>query len=156
MTPHYAAETSVSPEKSRAEIETTLRRYGADGFLSGWDDQDGRAFIQFRVSERVIRIVLPLPRLEQVPTRDARQRPLTPKHRADRLEQLTRQRWRALALVTKAKLEAIASGVATFDQEFLPYIVLPDGTTVGDAVLPQVADAYLGGGSRLRLLPAAK
>lgn len=46
-------------------------------------------------------------------------------------EQATRQRWRALHLVVKAKLEAVESGITVFDDEFLAHIVLPDGGTVG-------------------------
>jgi hypothetical protein len=33
----YAANTTVAPEKSRAEIERTLRRYGADAFSYGYE-----------------------------------------------------------------------------------------------------------------------
>jgi hypothetical protein len=49
-------------------------------------------------------------------------------------EQVTRQRWRALALVIKAKLEAVTSGISTFEAEFLANTMLPDGRTVGDVV----------------------
>lgn len=49
-------------------------------------------------------------------------------------EKATRQRWRALALVIKAKLEAVASGITEFEQEFLAHIVLPDGRTVRGTV----------------------
>ena len=55
----YAESTSVSPEKTKAEIETTLRRYGADGFVSGWDSN--RAFVMFRCKDRSVRFVLNLP-----------------------------------------------------------------------------------------------
>lgn len=37
----YAERTVVSPEKSRGEIERVLSRYGAKGFMYGWDN--GRA-----------------------------------------------------------------------------------------------------------------
>ena len=37
----YARETTVSAEKSRGEIERTLRHYGADQFLYGWEDGKG-------------------------------------------------------------------------------------------------------------------
>lgn len=57
-------------------------------------------------------------------------------------EQAVRQRWRALALVIKAKLEAIASEISTFDDEFLANIVLPDGSVTGDWMRPQVAEVY--------------
>src|SRR5262245_44396717 len=57
-------------------------------------------------------------------------------------EQACRQRWRALALAIKAKLEAVESGIATFEEEFLAYVVMPDGQTVGQHVLPNVERAY--------------
>lgn len=34
----YAATTEVSEEKSRMEIETILRRYGANAFSYGWEE----------------------------------------------------------------------------------------------------------------------
>jgi hypothetical protein len=49
-------------------------------------------------------------------------------------EQAVRQRWRALLLMVKAKLEAIASGIVTWDEEFLPYTVLATGQTVSEWV----------------------
>jgi hypothetical protein len=60
-------------------------------------------------------------------------------------EQATRQRWRALALVIKAKLEAVDSGITEFEDEFLAHILLPNGTTVGEHVRPGIAQAYESG-----------
>lgn len=42
----------------------------------------------------------------------------------------------------KAKLEAVESGISTFDTEFLGHLVLPNGQTVADAVVPRVVEAY--------------
>jgi hypothetical protein len=56
-----------------------------------------------------------------------------------------RQRWRALALVIKAKLEAVESGIATFDEEFMNWILLPNGQTVGDMIRPKIEQVYLTG-----------
>lgn len=53
-----------------------------------------------------------------------------------------KQRWRALALIIKAKLEAVESGISEFDDEFLANIMLPDGATVGEWFRPQLAEAY--------------
>jgi len=61
--------------------------------------------------------------------------------------------WRALALVVKAKLEAVEVGISTFDEEFLSNIVLPDNTTVGAHMIPQVERSYLDGSMPL-MLPA--
>ncbi|MCF7821873.1 MAG: hypothetical protein K9M17_05480 [Mariprofundaceae bacterium] len=53
-----------------------------------------------------------------------------------------RQAWRALNLVVKAKLEAVESGITTFEDEFLAHIMLPDGSTVGHLMRPQLEAAY--------------
>lgn len=144
MTGQYATTTDVSSERSRGEIERTLTRYGATAFSYGW--QDDQAAIQFVAHDRRIRFLLPLP------DRTGREFTLTPTGRtrsrqaaADAYEQAVRQRWRALALMVKAKLEGVASGIVDFEDEFLAHTVLPSGRTVAEEVGPQVQDAYLGG-----------
>ena len=148
----YAASTDVPADRSRAEIERTLQRYGADQFMYGWDG--ARAVIGFRMADRQVRFDLPLP------DRNADEFTLTPTGR-DRSpaqahtawEQACRQRWRALALVVKAKLEAVEAGIATFEEEFLAHIMLPDGSTVGRFMAPQIARAY-STGTMPAMLPA--
>lgn len=141
----YAASTSVSSERSRAEIEQILVRYGADQFAYGWDAE--AAVIQFRAHHRQVRFVLPLPR------RDDAEFTLTPTTRKPRTEseaerayeQAVRQRWRALVLLVKAKLEGIESGIVTFEDEFLAQTVLPDNSTAGEFMHPQIELAYTSG-----------
>ncbi len=67
-------------------------------------------------------------------------------------EKACRQRWRALALVIKAKLEAVETGITVFEDEFMAHIVLPDGQTVGEYIRPQIAAAYQSG-SMPQLMP---
>lgn len=141
----YAADTSVSSDRSRAEIENTLRRYGADRFayMSARD----HAVIGFEANGRRIRFELPMPdpaSREFTHTPEKRMRRSTGQAEAA-WEQACRQRWRALALCVKAKLEAVAAGITTFEDEFLAHIVLPDGTTVAERALPAVAEAYASG-----------
>jgi hypothetical protein len=50
-----------------------------------------------------------------------------------------------LALVIKAKLEAVDSGITTFEDEFLAHIVMPDGQTVASHIKPGIAAAYESG-----------
>ena len=141
----YAARTSVSVEKSRAEIEATLVRYGASSFMYGWDFRG--AMIAFVIDvgaeqKRQVRFHLPLPsRDERRFTQHSRGR-RTPDAAEALWEQACRQRWRALALVVKAKLEAVETGIATFEDEFLAYIMLPEGQTVGEWIGPQLVAAY--------------
>lgn len=47
-----------------------------------------------------------------------------------------------MALVIKAKLEAVEAGIAAFEEEFLAHIVLPNGSTVGQFMMPQIAAVY--------------
>lgn len=139
--PRYAANTEVPSDRSRAEIERTLRRYGASAFAYGWEGN--RAQIGFKLADRQIRFMLPLPDPE------AEEFTLTPTGRErsekaaeDAYEQAVRQRWRALALVIKAKLEAVEAGISTVEREFLDAIMLPDGRTVGDWLGPQLEAVY--------------
>ena len=67
-------------------------------------------------------------------------------------EQAVRQRWRALALVIKAKLEAVESGITCFEDEFMAHIVLPNGNTVSQWLIPQISSAYENG-AMPKLLP---
>lgn len=53
-------------------------------------------------------------------------------------EQACRAQWRALALVIKAKLEAVESGISTLEEEFLAWVTLPNGASIGQALLPQL------------------
>lgn len=134
----YAKDTEVSCARSRADIETTLQRYGAEQFA--YATAPGKAMIGFTMLGRQVRFILPLPRIEefrQTPTGRDR----TEKSQNDAWEQGCR-RWRALLLVIKAKLEATECGISTFESEFMANIVLPDGRTAGDFMLPQIAAAY--------------
>src|SRR5690606_23446519 len=93
----YAARTDVTSDRSRAEIERTLTRYGATAFSYGW--QEGLAAIQFVRNGRRIRFVLPLPdRNDREFTHHSRG-PRTPAAAEAAWEQASRQRWRMLALV---------------------------------------------------------
>jgi hypothetical protein len=137
----YAEGTSVSPEKSQQEIGAVLRRYGASSYASAWEQ--GRAMIAFGSADRHVRMVLALPdpddpEFRTTPsgrTRDAYARQAA-------CEAEIRRRWRALALGVKAKLEAVETGIETFEEAFMAHIVLPDGRTVAEHVQPAIAHAY--------------
>lgn len=139
----YASETEVSPEKTRMEIEVVLKRYGAKGFMYGW--QESRAIIGFEMNGRAIKFMLPFP--------DPKEKQFTHfRHSSGSMlartaaaavkthEQAVRQRWRALYLCIKAKLEAVEVGITTFEHEFLAQFVACDGLTIGDHIIPQLND----------------
>ena len=53
----------------------------------------------------------------------------------------------------RARLEEVESGIVTFEEAWLPWIVLPGGGTVGREVIPLVEKAYEDGLAPARLLP---
>jgi hypothetical protein len=161
-------------ERSRAEAEKTLMRYGATGFAYAWEQREepyphprdcpvckgsrtspsgrGRChqfpwnapdtitrevvMIGFRLTGRQIRLDVPMPHESEAGGRA-------------KADAATRQRWRALVLVLKAKLESVASGISTLESEFLANVVMPDGRTLGQTILPRLSEAVQSG----RLLP---
>lgn len=135
----YAQETAVSVEKSKAEIETMLNRYGATAFMSGTNQTE--AVIAFEMVERKIMFRLPLPARNERRFTHTRARRLarSPEEAHREWEQACRSRWRALALAIKAKLEAVSIGITTFEDEFMAHIVMPDGLTVSQHVRPRIA-----------------
>ena len=141
----YAEKTSVSSEKSRIEIERTLIRYGATGFMYGTNAE--KAIIAFECHDRRVKFELAMPNRDDAEFRFTPSRgwARSPEQRDQAYEQSIRQRWRALSLVIKAKLECVEAGITEFEEEFLAHIVLPSGKTVGQWMLPQVKLAYESG-----------
>ncbi len=120
----FAQGTTVPVMKTRIELDELLGRHGATQRATFQDDDSGRAVVQFRMSERVIRLMM---------KRDPK---------AKRADQADREAWRRLLLVVKAKLEIVASGSSTIEREFLADVLLPDGTTVHDSLRLQLKDSY--------------
>jgi len=114
----YASNTRVPPEKSRADIERCVRKYGASGFVSGWQGDAVR--IEFLARDRHIRMSMTEPPGEQP----------------------RRSKWRSLLLLVKAKLEAVDAKITTFEEAFLGDIVMPDGRTVYEATKGPIKLAY--------------
>lgn len=138
----YAAQTDVSTDRSIAEIRRTLQRWNADQFV--WAEAADKAMVEFWMHNRRVRLVMPMPdrNSRQFTHTPERGRPRSQAQREQAYEQAVRQRWRALNLVIKAKLEAVETGIAAFETEFLGHIVLPNGQTVGDAVAADIEFAY--------------
>ena len=147
--PRYAKETTVPVERSRAEIEETLRRYGADEFHSGW--KADAAMIAFRIQGLFIRFILPIPskkekRFTHKEDRYGYFKSLTEQQAHNAHEQEIRQRWRALLLTVKAKLEAVECGISTVEQEFLAFIVMQNDMSVGEWIAKEALPAIKAGG----------
>jgi hypothetical protein len=57
----YAADTSVPVVKSRLDIEGLLQRNGATQYLTAHDHEAGRAIVQFKLAERLVRFTVTIP-----------------------------------------------------------------------------------------------
>lgn len=130
----YAERTDVPVERSKSEIERMLRAAGADSVGTFLTSDKG--MLAFQLGGRTYRFTVTLPHGP---------RDLKAGVRGFDPEQRKRQRWRALALVIKAKLEAGRSGITSIETELLPYAVLPGGRTVADEALPALERAYASG-----------
>lgn len=142
----YAAKTKVDIDKTRYEIERTLRRYGADQFTFGSDDERGVAVIMFRAHNRLIRFVLTLRNIKEKEFQlDKRHNRRSPAQVQESVTQANKALWRGLLLCVKAKLESVESKIESFEEAFLAHVVLADGKTAAEWLSPQLALVYESG-----------
>lgn len=165
----FAEGTTVAVEKSRAEIEKLLMRYGCKSF--SYRIHEGLAIIEFVAratplaagekpsqsidpqTDRVVRFTLAMPLRDDRRFRSFR----SP---ANAWEAECRRLWRCLALSIKAKLETVQSGILEFEAEFLANVVDPvTKRTMAEIIRPQIAARYVGlpsPGNEALALPAPK
>lgn len=147
----YAEATDVPVEKTRAELEGYLLRRGANRF--GYEMDEKGSTISFLMKDRKVVFILPLPnRGDKAFTHDGRstRKVLGEAQQYARWEQACRSRWRALFLCVKAKIEAVEVGITSFDQEFMAHFVMANGRTIGETLIPKMAQV-LAGSTRLTI-----
>jgi hypothetical protein len=130
MTPQMSlasyASTSVTPARSKEQIEDLLIKVGAVGFR--WSSRTtlpGEEILEAGLEWNGREVAFRL----KVGYEDDQER---------------KQRLRALYWYLKAKVEAIMFGLVDLEREFLPYLLTADGETVFDHL----------GGQNMRLLAA--
>lgn len=143
--PDYARQTKVPVQQSRREIEDLLDAYGAQAFA--FMKEADSAAIAFRMNDRNYVVKLTLPDLREFETTPSGRHRYSWNAKTAH-EQAVRARWRALLLLLKAKLIAVADGVTTVEDEFLSSAMLNDGRTVGDWAR-DTPDALVGSGPLL-------
>jgi hypothetical protein len=125
----YADKTRVPVSQTRSEIERLLEKHKARKYGTAVDYENMSARVQFHIHDRVIRFVIALPDKKKVGD-------------GVRYERAERQRWRALLLVIKAKLESVENAIEQFEEAFLGQIVMPNDQTVAHIIKPQIAESY--------------
>lgn len=126
-------DTSVTVERSQAQIRKLLQQHGAlgVGFESRWGPDEPRCVVRFvwplqtrgHRADQAIRLeVTPLPPDRSL---DAAQR--------------ERQAWRGLAWYLDGTVKAAAFGLIRFEDIFLSFMELDaGGTTLGNVVMEQI------------------
>jgi len=138
----YAQSTKVSVSSSVQQIEGLLKKYGATSFAYGDDSDAGSAMVCFKLTDRQVRLTLPIPRLQEFRKTESRGIVRSDAEMRVQWEKSCRQRYRALLLIIKAKLVAIEDGITTLEREFLADIVTPSGETVSQVLAPQLRSMY--------------
>ena len=123
----FAKATRVPIERTIGEIQKTLTKAGANKF--GYMTHDNKAVVAFCFKNVGIKMAIKLP---PQPSSNSTQASIKT------YEQRHRQVYRQFLLCIKAKIEGVMCGVETLEQAFLPYIVLKDGTTVGQKAIPAI------------------
>src|SRR4051812_18426405 len=122
----YAKDTRVPVTQSRMEIERLLDKCKARQFSTAVDYEKRIARVAFGLHDRLVRFTIALPDPGKL--------------RGQRFEQAERQRWRALLLVIKAKLESVENAIETFEEAFLANIVMPNDQTMAEITRPLIAE----------------
>lgn len=145
----YAKDTTVTVDSTLQEIRRTLKRYNVTSIATS--ESDEHVIIAFEMLNRRVRFVLPLPNRDNVEyTYDRNSGPYSRRGTfyEEKYNQAIRQRWRALLLCIKAKLESVESGIETLEEAFMAQLVLADGQTMSEWVKPQT-ERMFGDGAKM-------
>lgn len=151
-----SVDTKTSPEKSRQDIETALRRYGATGFTVSQDYSNRTAVVSFTIPRSMeaglaggaVEVRLPVS-FDQVRRRLQKMGRFQSKPTAVQVAQSERVAWRQLLLLVEAALAAAAIGLQTLEESFYAHtmLTLGDGQPTRAIDLVQTVQKRLGSGS---------
>lgn len=146
----FAKGTKVAIDTTTQQIKNMLRKAGAVAFATL--EENASAAIAFRLHDLNIRMTIPMPdRFSRRFTHTEEKQLVRNDDAAERLwEQACKERWRALHLCVKAKLEAIDAGVETFEDAFLAHVQTDTGQTIGERIKPQLV-AIIAGSAPLQI-----
>lgn len=129
----YAEGTKVPVDNSRGEITKILTIHGCTRMATGMSPEGDT--IQFELDGKHFRFFIEHPTAESMRIRDSHK--YSYPHNVDwdrKAEDEWKRRWRAHVLLIKAKLEFIDGGDTSLEAEFMPYIVLSSGQTLGEFI----------------------
>ncbi len=127
--------TAIRPEKSQADITRELDRYGI--YEVQHTNQKDRFSVAFRVELKE----MPIPLMVRIDV------PYNKEKDKEDNNGWKRQRvlYRVLFYYTKALLNTWDSGLKTFTEIFMPHLVMPNGGTLEQMLLPKIEKAITEG-----------
>jgi len=118
-------DTSVSTDKSKAQIEKLLKKFNVKAIrFTGYPSYGILEFVREVADKQFVPYRLTV----KPKVRDWSH------NTASELDRAERQVWRVVYWWLKSKLEAIEFGLVEFEQDFLPYMMLTDGQGRTDTV----------------------
>ncbi len=157
----YAKGTTVEVARSRAEIDSLLTKNGASsvGILN--DSDKSVAVVAFTIHGAKFRLEIPLPTMAEV-DKSPKPRQWFSWDEGKRLAwkrvdlvQRERERWRAVLLLIKSKLEIVRIGLSSVEREFMADLVLPGGQRA-EAFFAEAIRRGLEGGDASPMLGAGE
>ena len=140
----YASSTTVSADRTIAQIRALVVKFGAEQFLLAHDAK--HATVGFSYRGVPVRFDLPLPSVSDPEFQtSATGRSRTDAQIASAHEAAVRSQWRSLFALLKALLVAVEDGLIPFERAFFYDTVTPDGRTVGQHMLPSVSNMLSSG-----------
>ena len=121
--------TSISAEKTSAEIQMILSRVGAQAILSEFNDDGVMCSMSFRIRNIFFKLPININGVYSVILRDKK----IPK-RLKIHEQAARVAWRIVKDWIEAQAAIIQAGQAELVQIFLPYAQSKDGKTLYETI----------------------
>lgn len=141
--------TDVNPDESRVEIDKLLRGYGIQKIIWATDYQKSDVRLAFEVEAEIQGVRKLFTVTLSPPILLKKARIYNARRGVHELVQIPDwpRSMRLLFWYVKAKVEAVAYGLVSVEQEFLSQVMvsLPDGsTTVGEALKPMMLHDRLG------------
>lgn len=156
MTHQYANSTTVPVAKSRAEIDSLLRRWGCDGIR--WTDQfrEGIVSLEFIWEHESVtyaaRMRIALEDEEAIRGQcwhSTRYQEFLDSKFEKMMASRGKSEHRILLLWLKASFNAVDSGIVKAEALFLPFLMGNDGRTLAEVALPRLPDLLKGGAMKL-------
>lgn len=126
--------TKIDADKTASEISRCLSNHGAHSILTDYNEEEGYVealSFQIRIGEQVVAFRLPSDWRPVLTILENDRK--VPRRMATR-EQAVRVAWRIIKDWVEAQMALVETKMATTQEVFLPYAIMPDGKTLAERI----------------------